>query len=113
MSEIVRLLHHEPHSPDDLSLPGWVYHDPEYFRVEMERLIRPSWQIVCHSNEIAEPGEWRTFELLGESVLVIRGGDGTIRAFANVCRHRGSRLVDGNEGCDRRLTCPYHAWTYG
>jgi phenylpropionate dioxygenase-like ring-hydroxylating dioxygenase large terminal subunit len=49
---------------------------------------------------------------LGESIVVIRGGDGLPRAFANVCRHRGSRLVDGEAGCAKRLTCPYHAWTY-
>ncbi|HET9427588.1 MAG TPA: aromatic ring-hydroxylating dioxygenase subunit alpha [Allosphingosinicella sp.] len=113
MSETMRLIHEDPDAGDLLSLPGWVYHDPEYFRVEMTRLIRPSWQIVCHTSDIAAPGDWRTLELLGESVLVIRGGDGEIRAFANVCRHRGSRLVDGDEGCSRRLTCPYHAWTYG
>jgi len=95
-----------------LSLPGWLYHDPEYFAVEMARVIRPSWQIVCHANDIAEAGEWRTLDLLGESILVIRGTDGAVRAFANVCRHRGSRLVDGQEGCAKRLTCPYHAWTY-
>ncbi|HEY0326331.1 MAG TPA: aromatic ring-hydroxylating dioxygenase subunit alpha, partial [Allosphingosinicella sp.] len=95
-----------------LSLPGWLYHDPEYFDVEMARVIRPSWQIVCHSNDIAEPGQWRTLDLLGESILAIRGADGIVRAFANVCRHRGSRLVDGVEGCAKRLTCPYHAWTY-
>ena len=95
-----------------LSLPGWLYHDPEYFAVEMARVIRPSWQIVCHANDIAEAGQWRTLDLLGESILVIRGADGAVRAFANVCRHRGSRLVDGGEGCARRLTCPYHAWTY-
>ena len=58
------------------------------------------------------PGDWRTLDILGESVIVIRGGDGAVRAFANVCRHRGSRLVDGEAGCAKRLTCPYHAWTY-
>ncbi|MGQ0589406.1 MAG: aromatic ring-hydroxylating oxygenase subunit alpha [Sphingosinicella sp.] len=96
----------------DLSLPGWVYHDPAYFRVEMARLIRPAWQIVCHASDIAEAGEWRSLEILGESVMVIRGADGAARAFANVCRHRGSRLVDGTGGCAKRLTCPYHGWTY-
>lgn len=95
-----------------LSLPGWLYHDPEYFEVEMARVIRPSWQIVCHVSDVAEAGQWRTLDLLGESILVIRGADGAVRAFANVCRHRGSRLVDGVEGCAKRLTCPYHAWTY-
>src|SRR3954447_10017158 len=95
-----------------LSLPGWVYRDPEFFAVEMERVIRPAWQIVCHENEIAEPGAWRTLDYLGESVVAIRGDDGRVRAFLNVCRHRASRLVSGEGGCARRLTCPYHAWTY-
>ncbi len=115
MSEVARLPRRAADAPDeldDVSLPGWVYHDPEYFKVEMERLIRPAWQIVCHANEIREAGAWRTLEILGESILVIRGGDGAARAFANVCRHRGSRLVDGAAGCAKRLTCPYHAWTY-
>jgi hypothetical protein len=62
MSEIVRLLHPEPDTLDDMSLPGWVYHDPDYFRVEMARLIRPSWQIVCHANDIPDAGDWRTLE---------------------------------------------------
>jgi phenylpropionate dioxygenase-like ring-hydroxylating dioxygenase large terminal subunit len=112
MSEVARLKPREADAQEDLSLPGWVYRDPEYFRVEMARLIRPSWQIVCHANDIAKAGEWRTLEILSESILVIRGDDGQVRAFANVCRHRGSRLVDGEAGCSRRLTCPYHAWTY-
>jgi len=113
MSEVARLQPCEADAQEDLSLPGWVYHDQEYFRVEMARLIRPSWQIVCHASEIPKPGDWRTLDFLGESVLVIRGNDGEARAFANVCRHRGSRLVDGTGGCAKRLTCPYHAWTYG
>jgi phenylpropionate dioxygenase-like ring-hydroxylating dioxygenase large terminal subunit len=112
MSEVARLPRREGDGQEDLSLPGWVYRDPDYFRVEMARLIRPSWQIVCHANDIPEAGDWRTLDMLGESVIVIRGGDGQVRAFFNVCRHRGSRLVDGTGGCSRRLTCPYHAWTY-
>jgi phenylpropionate dioxygenase-like ring-hydroxylating dioxygenase large terminal subunit len=112
MSEVARLPRREADALDDVSLPGWVYRDPEYFKVEMARLIRPAWQIVCHANDIARPGEWRTLEILGESILVIRADDGVARAFANVCRHRGSRLLDGAAGCAKRLTCPYHAWTY-
>jgi len=111
MSDAARL-RSVPDNRDDLSLPGWVYHDPEFYRVEMVRLIRPSWQIVCHANDIPEGGDWRTLEIGGDSVIVIRGADGAARAFANVCRHRGSRLVDGEAGCAKRLTCPYHAWTY-
>src|SRR4051812_43964666 len=99
MSKVARLPRRAAESQDALSLPGWVYRDPDYFRVEMARLIRPSWQIVCHASDIAAPGDWRTLEILGESVIVIRGPDGEVRAFANVCRHRGSRLVDGEAGC--------------
>ena len=97
---------------DDMSLPGWVYHDPDFFGLEMERVIRPSWQIVCHVNDIAAPGDWHGLDYLGESVIVVRGDDGEVRAFFNVCRHRASRVVDGSSGCAKKLVCPYHGWTY-
>ncbi|MEO6248755.1 MAG: aromatic ring-hydroxylating dioxygenase subunit alpha, partial [Sphingomicrobium sp.] len=97
---------------DGKSLPGWLYHDPDFFAAEKTAFLRAAPQVVCHSSEIAAPGEWRTLEYLGDSAIVIRGDDGRPRAFANVCRHRGSRLVDGEAGCSARLTCPYHAWTY-
>ncbi|VVS98920.1 2Fe-2S ferredoxin [Sphingomonas sp. EC-HK361] len=100
--------------PDaDWSLPGWLYTDAEYFAVECDRVIRPSWQIVCHESDLPNPGDWRTIEYLGESLVVLRGDDGALRAFHNVCRHRAMRLVEGNAGCARKLVCPYHAWTYG
>ena len=97
---------------DGMSLPGWLYHDPEFFAAEQRAFLRAAPQVVCHESEIADAGEWRSLEYLGESVIVIRGDDGEARAFANVCRHRGSRLVDGSGGCARVLTCPYHAWSY-
>ena len=99
--------------PDDgLSLPGWLYHDEEFFEAERARFLRAAPQVVCHVNELASAGDWRRLDYLGESVIVVRGDDGVVRAFANVCRHRGSRLVDGEAGCARKLICPYHAWTY-
>jgi phenylpropionate dioxygenase-like ring-hydroxylating dioxygenase large terminal subunit len=101
-----------PDKLDDMSLPGWLYFDPEFFEAEKKSFLRAAPQVVCHESEIAEPGEWRTLEYLGESVIVIRGDDGAVRAFSNVCRHRGSRLVDGTGGCSKVLTCPYHAWSY-
>lgn len=94
------------------SLPAWTYADPEFAAVEAERIFRPSWQIVCHVSDIAEPGNWHSLDYVGESVIVVRGQDGVLRAFTNVCRHRGSRLVDGARGCAKKLVCPYHAWTY-
>jgi len=97
---------------DDMSLPAWLYFDPEFFEAEKRAFLRAAPQVVCHESEIAEPGEWRSLDYLGESVIVIRGDDGEVRAFSNVCRHRGSRLVDGTGGCAKVLTCPYHAWSY-
>ncbi len=99
--------------PDaDWSLPGWLYTDAEYFDVECARVIRPSWQIVCHESDIAGVGDWRTIAYLGENIVVVRGEDGAVRGFHNVCRHRAMQLVDGPSGCTRKLVCPYHAWTY-
>ncbi|WP_310467546.1 aromatic ring-hydroxylating dioxygenase subunit alpha [Sphingomonas sp.] len=101
-----------PDPLDGMSLPGWLYHDPEFFAAEQRAFLRAAPQIVCHQSEIAMAGEWRSLEYLGESLFVIRGDDGAVRAFSNVCRHRGSRLVDGTGGCAKVLTCPYHAWSY-
>src|SRR5262249_22526686 len=100
--------------PDECSsLPGWLYHDAEFFAYETERVLRPSWQVVCHLNDIPKAGDYFTFEFLGESIFVLRGEDGNARALHNVCRHRAARLVDGPSGrCHRRLTCRYHGWTY-
>jgi phenylpropionate dioxygenase-like ring-hydroxylating dioxygenase large terminal subunit len=96
----------------DFSLPGWLYTDPEYFDVEMDRVIRPSWQIVCHESDIAQPGDFHTLDYIGESVIAIRGDDGAVRAFTNVCRHRAMRLLEGPSGCAKKIVCPYHAWAY-
>lgn len=96
----------------DWSLPAWLYNDPEFFAVETARVMRPSWQVVCHISDVPNIGDYHTFDFLGESILVVRGEDQKIRAMANVCRHRGSRLVDGPSGCARKLVCPYHAWSY-
>lgn len=101
-----------PDPLDDMSLPGWLYFDPEFFAAEKKAFLRSAPQVVCHESDIRIPGDWRTLEYLGESVIVIRGDDGAVRAFSNVCRHRGSRLVDGSGGCAKVLTCPYHAWSY-
>jgi phenylpropionate dioxygenase-like ring-hydroxylating dioxygenase large terminal subunit len=112
MATHLRSIQPTPDPLDDMSLPGWLYFDPEFFEAEKRAFLRAAPQVVCHESEIRQPGEWRTLEYLGESVVVIRGDDGEVRAFSNVCRHRGSRLVDGNGGCAKVLTCPYHAWSY-
>ena len=113
MATQLRSVEAESDTLDGMSLPGWLYFDPEFFEAEKKAFLRAAPQVVCHESEIAKSGEWRSIDYLGESVIVIRGDDGEVRAFSNVCRHRGSRLVDGTGGCAKVLTCPYHAWSYG
>jgi phenylpropionate dioxygenase-like ring-hydroxylating dioxygenase large terminal subunit len=97
----------------NLSLPGWIYHDREFFEREKEAIFRSSWQVVCHVSDVPRPGDYHSFDFLGESVIVVRGEDGEVRGFHNVCRHRASRLLEGPKGhCGKRITCGYHAWTY-
>jgi phenylpropionate dioxygenase-like ring-hydroxylating dioxygenase large terminal subunit len=98
---------------DALSLPAWIYHDPEFFELEKQLIFRRSWQLVCHVNDIPNIGDYHSFDFLGEAIVSLRGDDGQIRSFHNVCRHRASRLLDGSKGnCGKRITCPYHAWSY-
>ena len=94
------------------SLPAWVYNHPEMTRLEYERILKPSWQIACHISQIPQSGDYVTFELGADSVIVLREAGGSIRALRNVCRHRGTRLLEGSGRCLGRITCPYHGWTY-
>jgi len=100
-------------SADNFSLPSWAYSDPEFLALERERVFRPSWQVICHVSEIPDSGNYQCFDFIGEMLFAIRGNDGVVRAFHNVCRHRAARLLDGPRGtCTRRIVCPYHAWSY-
>ena len=95
------------------TLPAWVYRTDEFFELEKERLLLPSWQIVCHTSELASTGDYVAFELYGECGFVLRGDDGKIRAFHNVCAHRAHAVVRDERGsCPKFLTCGYHGWTY-
>jgi phenylpropionate dioxygenase-like ring-hydroxylating dioxygenase large terminal subunit len=99
--------------PDDhFGLPAWLYFHPRFFVAEQERILAPSWQVVCHVNDIPSAGDFHTFDFIGESIVVVRGRDGVPCAFSNVCLHRAAKLVDGPTGQCSRIVCPYHAWTY-
>lgn len=98
---------------DGFSLPGWIYHDDEFLAVERERVFAASWQVLCHVNDVPNPGDYHTLDFLGEPLMAVRGHDGLVRTFFNVCRHRAARVLDGSKGnCAGRLVCPYHAWSY-
>ncbi len=93
-------------------LPAWVYNHPEMTRLELERILKPSWQIVCHLSQIPRAGDYVTFQLGTDSVIVLRDAQGAVQALRNVCRHRGTRLLEGSGKCLGRITCPYHGWSY-
>ncbi|MDA3646714.1 aromatic ring-hydroxylating dioxygenase subunit alpha [Saccharopolyspora indica] len=96
------------------TLPGHHYTDPELFGLEQERIFHTTWFCAVRAADLAEPGRFRTVQVGRESVLVARGGDGGLRAFLNICRHRGARLCTAESGqVKRSFQCPYHAWTYG
>ena len=96
---------------DAESLPPWCYTSDAFYRREVEEILVKSWNLVGRVDEIPGPGDYRVFDLCGRSAIVVRGDDGEIRAFANTCRHRGTRLLD-DAGHGRAIICPYHAWTY-
>lgn len=100
------------------AVAGLRYADPECFRHERERILLPSWQPACHVSDLPGPGTAVRVDFLGRSAFVLRGGDGRFRAFPNACRHRGTRLVEGDPHTalaycvDSKVRCPYHAWVY-
>lgn len=102
-----------PNTWDRRGLPAWAYHSPALFDLEREALFLTHWQLVGHANDIPAPGDWLTFDILGERAVIMRGADGVIRAFHNLCRHRGARVVDGDRGqCKGAIVCPFHGWVY-
>ncbi|MBO8190196.1 aromatic ring-hydroxylating dioxygenase subunit alpha [Streptomyces oryzae] len=102
-------------SPSLIStLPGEHYTDPEVFRLEQERIFEAMWFCVARASELARPGSYRTCQVGRESVLISRARDGSVKAFLNICRHRGAKLCTQETGeVKRAFQCPYHAWTYG
>ena len=93
------------------TLPPACYTEPEFFARERERIFRVHWNLACRADEIPGHGDYCAVDLPGLPAIVLRGGDGVLRAFANTCRHRGSRLVSGS-GTAKAISCPYHGWSY-
>jgi phenylpropionate dioxygenase-like ring-hydroxylating dioxygenase large terminal subunit len=95
------------------TLPGVAYHSEDTYALDKERVFYRNWFYVGRAERVARPGAWMRVEVADESVLVVRGKDEQVRAFYNVCRHRGSRICDDEQGEVRtHLRCPYHAWGY-
>ena len=95
------------------TLPGHFYVDPELFRHEQSKIFSRLWFCTARAAELPSPGSFQTVEVGGESLIIVRGVDQQIRAFYNVCRHRGSRLCMADSGdVGRVFQCPYHVWSY-
>ncbi len=95
-------------------LPAWCYDSDEVMALENELVFRRNWLLVGHVSQIPEPGDFMTLDVADERALVVRGRDGEVRAFHNLCRHRGSRVVAEERGnCGAVVTCPFHGWSYG
>lgn len=94
------------------SLEAPFYRSEDIFALDMEAIFRKHWIHVAVEPDIPEPGDYVTVELAGESVLIVRDDDMSIRAFHNVCRHRGARLCSEPSGTVGNIVCPYHSWTY-
>ena len=94
------------------TLPWSWYSDPELLRREQERIFGRTWQYAGHTGQLARAGDYFSTRAGDVPVVVVRDHDQTLRAFLNVCRHRGSQLVEGS-GRRESIQCAYHAWTYG
>ena len=94
-----------------LSLRAEAYVEPEWYRIDLEHVIAKSWQWVCHTEKLRNPGSYVTTTIAEHPILIVRDRVGTLRAFYNVCKHRAHELLRG-EGETTRIMCPYHAWTY-
>ena len=92
-------------------MPAGFYTSAEFLALEVDELFRREWLCIGRVEEAAAPGDYWTVDLLGEPLLVVRAGDGRLRVFANVCRHRGMPVASGR-GTAQHFQCPYHAWTY-
>jgi phenylpropionate dioxygenase-like ring-hydroxylating dioxygenase large terminal subunit len=94
------------------SLEPAFYNSAVVFARDMDRVVSRDWHIFGHESQIPNVGDYQLFQIGGESLIVVRARETEIRAFYNVCRHRGSRLTAKTCGQAKRWVCPYHAWTY-
>lgn len=94
-------------------IPKERYYDPDFYRLEAELLWSRTWQMACRLEEIPRPGDFAEYEILDQSVLVVRSEDMGVRAFDNACRHRGVRFAQGRGSKPGGFVCPFHGWCYG
>ena len=94
-----------------LSLRSDAYTEPKWFDADLRAIMSRHWQWVCHVEKLRAPGSYIALRVAGQPIAIVRGREGTLRAFYNVCKHRAHELLSG-EGVTTRIMCPYHAWVY-
>ena len=102
----------DPDPARSLSLRKEAYVDPAWYRADLDAILSRTWQWVCHVEKLRAPGSYVTTEIASHPIAILRGKDGALRGFYNVCKHRAHQLLTG-EGETSRIMCPYHAWVYG
>jgi phenylpropionate dioxygenase-like ring-hydroxylating dioxygenase large terminal subunit len=98
--------------PDVFRVPAVNYFDPDRWRLEVDRIFKRLPLMLAFSSELAEPNSYKSMDVAGVPLLLTRGTDGAVRAFVNMCSHRGAIVVPEGSGSGRRFTCPYHGWSY-
>jgi len=101
----------DPDPSRSLSLHADAYTRPEWFEADQREIIGRSWQWLCHGEKLRAPGAYVADDIAGQPIVAVRGADGALRAFYNVCKHRAHLLLEG-DGATSNIACPYHAWTY-
>lgn len=101
-----------PLEDDVMRVPSSNYHEPQRWQLEMDRIWRRMPLVLGFSAELREPNSYKAMDVMGTPVLLVRGDDGTLRSFVNMCSHRGAVVMEEGRGVSRRFSCPYHAWVY-
>ncbi len=94
------------------TLPAWTYTSDAFLELEKRYLFLNNWQLICHSSNIPNSGDFFTFNFFNERLVAIRNEEGEINVFHNICSHRATKLLEEDGNCGKRIRCPYHAWSY-
>ena len=94
------------------TLPAWTYTSDAFLELEKRYLFLNNWQLICHSSNIPNAGDYFTFNFFNERLVAMRNESHEINVFHNVCSHRATKLLDDDGNCGKRIRCPYHAWSY-
>lgn len=105
---------YDPNLPLDRAstIPASWYVNKELYKRELKSVFSNTWQLAARKDQVEQPGQYVTTDIAGEPIVVVRGNDGVLRAFFNVCRHHAAAVMTAPQGNAAQLRCPYHGWTY-